>query len=91
MTFREEETENFLKIFNGSSSLIRNFQGCQRLELLRDKNDPRIFFTYSHWNAENDLQNYRHSELFAQVWSRTKVLFAEKPEAWSVSREQIIP
>jgi hypothetical protein len=30
------------------------------------------------------LNAYRNSELFAGVWGRTKVLFAEKAEAWSL-------
>jgi heme-degrading monooxygenase HmoA len=84
MTFQPDEVTNFLKIFNSSKQLIRNMEGCKHLELLNDINTSNIFFTYSHWQTENDLNNYRHSELFENVWGKTKVLFAAKAEAWSV-------
>ena len=44
------------------------------------------FFTYSYWDSENDLNNYRKSELFNEVWTFTKKLFNAKPEAWSVEK-----
>lgn len=86
MTFREGSQEEFLEIFDGSSGFIRNFPGCKHLELLRDINDHRIFFTYSYWNTADDLENYRKSELFKGVWKKTSALFAEKAVAWSVDR-----
>jgi heme-degrading monooxygenase HmoA len=65
---------------------IRNAEGNRLLELYQDKNDPRIFFTYSYWETEEDLENYRRSELFYDVWTFTKKLFNAKPEAWSVDK-----
>lgn len=88
MTFHPEKTESFQEIFSSSKSLIRNMPGCSHLELLRDVNNPCIFFTYSFWNSEADLDNYRNSEVFANVWAKTKVLFNAKPEAWSVNQEE---
>ena len=61
-------------------------EGCTHLELLNDTNTSNIFFTYSHWQTENDLNKYRKSELFKNVWGKTKVLFAAKPEVWSVKK-----
>lgn len=84
MTFKPGETANFLKIFSENKSKIKGRPGCTKLELYRDKADPNIFFTYSFWNSESDLENYRNSELFKSVWARTKALFNDKPEAWSV-------
>jgi heme-degrading monooxygenase HmoA len=40
--------------------------------------------TYSHWTGEEALDNYRHSELFRVTWAKTKQLFADRPEAWSL-------
>jgi len=56
------------------------------LELYQDKNNPELFFTYSYWETEIDLENYRNSELFYDVWQFTKQLFNAKPEAWSVNK-----
>ena len=50
-----------------------------------------MFFTYSYWNSENDLNEYRNSELFAKVWAETKPMFAEKAQAWSVACKVELP
>jgi quinol monooxygenase YgiN len=84
MSFKPSEIEKFLENFNASKQKIRNFEGCNRLELLRDKNNSNIFFTYSYWESEAHLENYRNSELFKTVWATTKKLFNNKPQAWSV-------
>ena len=84
MTFREESTDEFQAIFEASKDKIRAMAGCQYLELLRDINNPNIFMTHSHWDSEIDLNNYRNSELFRTTWAKTKILFAEKPLAFSV-------
>ena len=76
----------FLENFEQQKDSIRNFEGCQFLELYRDKHNTNIFFTYSYWRSENDLENYRHSDLFKGVWAKTKPLFNAKPEAWSVDK-----
>ncbi len=87
MTFVPEKVEEFLKIFHDSKQLIRNMPGCNHLELLNDIQSENIFFTYSYWDSENDLNNYRNSDVFNKVWSQTKILFEAKPEAWSVEQK----
>ena len=86
MHFRPEGPEEFLKIFEKAYPLISTFPGCSHLELWRDKNDPAIFFTKSHWDHPDALEDYRNSELFKTTWAATKALFAEKAEAWSVEK-----
>ncbi|PQV45481.1 quinol monooxygenase YgiN [Jejuia pallidilutea] len=86
MSFETNNIKTFLSIFESSKTHIRGFKGCKFLELYRDKNNPNIFFTYSYWDSEDDLENYRHSELFKGVWAKTKALFNAKPEAWSVDK-----
>ncbi|MBI9042660.1 putative quinol monooxygenase [Lutibacter sp.] len=86
MTFDATKIEQFLENFNENKTKIRNFEGCRLLELYKDKNEPTIFFTYSYWDSEKHLNNYRNSELFKAVWAKTKILFSDKPEAWSVDK-----
>lgn len=90
LTFKESEVETFLKIFENKKKRIRNFSGCLHLELWRDANQPNVFFTYSFWESEADLNKYRYSELFQETWKNTKVLFSGKPEAWSVEMIETI-
>jgi heme-degrading monooxygenase HmoA len=84
MTFQEDKTNAFLKIFNESKHKIRAMTGCQYLELMHDINQGNIYMTHSHWTSEIDLNNYRNSELFKEIWTKTKVLFTDKPIAFSV-------
>ena len=86
MTFVPEKVGDFLKIFHESAPQIRNFQGCNHLELYRDHEEPNVLFTYSYWESKASLENYRKSQLFSDTWARTKALFSKKAEAWSVAR-----
>ncbi|MCK6691825.1 MAG: antibiotic biosynthesis monooxygenase [Thermoanaerobaculia bacterium] len=85
MTFRPEAVQTFLDdVFEESKNRIRAFPGCRHMELLRSVQAPEVLFTLSYWNGEEDLEAYRRSELFRSTWEKTKVLFAEKAEAWTV-------
>jgi len=85
LTFKEEKVDTFLENFEKNKLKIRNFAGCHHLELWRDTRQPNIFFTYSYWENEESLNTYRHSELFKNVWRKTKILFSDKPQAWSIN------
>jgi len=87
MTFQEGKEKDFLKIFQENENKIKNFEGCTHLELLRDVNQSNVFFTYSYWKSEEDLKKYRDSELFEKVWAKTSLLFSEKAEAWSLTKQ----
>lgn len=91
MSFEAVRIKEFLENFNNNKEKIRAFEGCKHLKLLRDKNNPSIFFTYSYWETEAHLEAYRNSELFKLVWKKTKVLFNNKPEAWSVDTVESLP
>ena len=84
MEFREDEIPAFLANFEVVKDKIRSFPGCLFLELYRDRKDTNIFFTYSRWEQESDLENYRRSALFNEVWAETKPKFSNKAHAWSV-------
>ncbi len=83
MTFKEERAGDFEELLKTIRPKIRNFPGCLHLDILRDLRRPHIFFSYSRWEGEEDLENYRQSEFFAQTWPRVSKWFSERPEAWS--------
>jgi quinol monooxygenase YgiN len=83
MTFRPEAVPDFLAIFRSNKDKIRAFAGCQHLELLHDLDQPAVFITHSHWASAEALENYRQSALFQQTWAATKLLFADRPLAFS--------
>ena len=86
LSFHPENIPIFLENFELVKNQIRNFPGNRLLELYQDKSVKTIFFTYSYWETEQDLENYRNSELFFEIWTDTKKLFNNKPEAWSVEK-----
>ncbi len=86
MSFKPENISDFIEVFKTNWNKIKNQEGCEHVELLQDELNPNIFFTYSLWQSEEHLNKYRDSELFKIVWSKTKILFNDKPEAWSLKQ-----
>jgi len=84
LELQEEQVASFISNFEKIKSKIKNFPGCTHLSLLRDKDDPSTFFTYSKWKREEDLEHYRASVFFKVVWTTTKPMFRNKAQAWSV-------
>lgn len=85
MDFQVEHIPAFLDSFEKVKAQIRAFSGCELLELYQDRNNPNLFFTYSRWQTEAHLEQYRNSALFQKVWGQTKPLFRSPAEAWSVN------
>lgn len=83
----KEAADRFEALFSERRSRISSQPGCSHLELWQDAHEPLVFFTYSHWESEADLDRYRFSAFFKETWGLTKALFgAEKAQAWSVTR-----
>ena len=89
MTFQQDKIGDFTALFEERKATIRSFPGCSHVELWQDTRHENIFFTYSHWASEAHLDHYRFSEFFKDTWGRTKALFAEKPQAWSVAQRSV--
>lgn len=83
LTFQEDKLEDFQNIWKESKSKIINMNGCHFVEMMQSKSPSNVCFTYSIWDDEDRLNEYRHSEVFKATWAKTKVLFADKPQAWT--------
>lgn len=83
LEFTPENIAPFKHLFKENQAYISSFPGCLGVKLLQHKQEKHIFFTYSYWESEEALANYRQSELFQSVWAKTKILFGGKPYAWS--------
>ncbi len=85
MTFRPETVEQFRReVFEPTKAAIRAFPGCRHMELGQNAALPTMLFTLSIWDDAAALEAYRQSDLFKNTWAKTKALFAEKAEAWSL-------
>ena len=85
LKFQQEYVNEFKNFAKEIEAIIKSHEGCLSLEILQDISDETIFFTYSKWNSEEDLNNYRNSDFFKNIWPKTKKWFAGKPYAWSVN------
>ena len=84
LTIAPEHSATFKKNFHKNKELILAQLGCRHVEMLTDVKYPNIHFTYSKWEDESDLNNYRKTELFKGIWVTVKPMFCAMPEAWSV-------
>ncbi len=86
MKFKNSGVAEFKEIFNESAPKIRVFAGCHGVNLFCACDDPTTLFTISTWESPEALELYRNSALFKGTWSRTKRLFEEKAQAWSLDQ-----
>ena len=84
MEFQPDKVADFLPFFDTVKQDIASFEGCLGMKLMQDQANSSIIFTYSHWENQEALDNYRKSELFGSVWPMVKPWFHSKPEAWSL-------
>ncbi|MDB4161258.1 antibiotic biosynthesis monooxygenase [Bacteroidia bacterium] len=85
MTFKPEETANFLDYFETIKDDIASAPGIVSLRIYQDTNNSNVVFTHSKWLSDSYLDAYRASEIFGKVWPKTKALFDDKPMAWSLT------
>ena len=86
MKFGDENRKDFVQIFKETAPIIKDFSGCISVELVQDVKDINQLFTISEWESEEALEQYRNSYFFSITWKKTKLLFAEKAIAWSLSK-----
>ena len=84
LSIKPGSIQEFKNLFYESQKLIRSFDGCTKVELMKDIHNDSVFFTLSFWKSEEDLEAYRQSYLFKSIWSKVKPLFSEKAGAWSL-------
>lgn len=84
LSFHLENVPKFMDIFDYSKDKIKAFEGNTHLEVYRDHDFENVMYTLSKWSSHESLENYRKSELFKSTWAKTKVLFNDKPMAFSL-------
>jgi quinol monooxygenase YgiN len=90
LSFQPSGVSEFLELFEKHKKAISSSPGCLKLSLLRDPSAEGVFFTYSLWENEDRLDDYRTSDLFKEVWPKTKALFSAAPQAWSLEDTGVI-
>ena len=89
LTFQPIYVSTFLEGFVHLKPKILAMPGCQHLRLWQSTSSPHVLFTYSIWDGEEQLSEYRQSEFFRNTWAQTKKWFSEPAEAWSLDEPLI--
>jgi quinol monooxygenase YgiN len=84
LEFQKSHLQEFLNHFEQVKWSVASFPGCQGMKLIQDIENPCLIMTYSIWENEEALENYRLSPLFKSIWPTIKPWFSTKPEAWSL-------
>lgn len=84
LSFEPSKLDDFYQVFEASKLQIAAFNGCIGLQLMQDATEKNVLYTLSFWENEACLNKYRFSELFKTTWAQTKILFNNKPQAFSL-------
>ena len=84
MEINESDIDSYMALVQSVLDRIKNFKGCQSVNIFNDKDVPNRFFSYSTWESEEHLDAYRDSELFKITWSELKTFFKSPAQAWTV-------
>jgi hypothetical protein len=89
MQFRPDAVAEFDALFTAYSDRIAAAAGCAAVACMPDADGTAGRTTLSVWRSAEDLENYRQSALFRDVWSKTKPGFSAPPEAWSLAADSV--
>ena len=82
LSFKQSYCFEFEQNFPQFKSIVQNQKGCQEVSLKKDLSS-NTYFTISLWEREEDLNKYRNSLGFKNIWTELKAHFSEKAEAWT--------
>jgi len=87
LTFKPEHITDFETYYETIRTKVAGQPGCNGVTFLKEQNNTGVFFTYSKWDSEVDLNNYRGTEVFGQIWPTVKNWFGAKAEAWTLEEK----
>ena len=91
LTFSPETVDAFDALYTLFEPRIQARPGCHMVRAMKVPGDPYQRATLSFWETQEDLDAYRKSTLFGEVWPATKALFAVPPEAQSYELDGDVP
>ncbi len=78
--------DELAELYKNGAKVVRSWPGSLKLELFQDADDPYTLVTISHWESEEALQDYRHSDYFRGFWPKVRASLRN-----SASAETLIP
>ena len=85
LSIKKNHINDFAAFAEKIKTTIQGFDGCNELKILQNNYNPEIFMTYSIWDNEAALNEYRKSDFFRNIWPKAKLWFSAKPKAETYS------
>lgn len=76
--------EEFTEYINKAKDEFDKFEGCEQIEILKDKIGNNVYFIYTIWKSNKHLNKFRKSEFNKKFWNTIVDLSQNRPQVWSV-------
>ncbi len=76
-----EKFDELAELYERGAKVVRSWPGALKLELFHDSEEPYTLVTISHWESEEALQDYRHSEYFRGFWPKVRATLRGRASA----------
>ncbi|NOZ46012.1 MAG: antibiotic biosynthesis monooxygenase [Chlorobi bacterium] len=86
MSIKKDKVADFIKYFEIFNEKIKKFDGCEHHDFLEDKNAQNIFFTYTTWKTERQIERYRRSETHRLHKEKMQEFYNKEDTAWTVEK-----
>lgn len=87
LELQKEKVQDFVQLFKENKEKIASSAGCHHLEMCTDAKYPHVIYTFSKWDSEDSLNNYRKSDFFSILWPQITALFSGKPQVFSLIQQ----
>lgn len=84
MNVDEEKRDAFELFMKNLREEKLKLAGCLHFDYFHEKNNKNIFYSYTIWESEKYLKQYKKTDLFIEVVSTLKKLCTEEPKAWTI-------
>ncbi len=84
---KPEDVDAFRLLLRQFMPRVLSAPGCLSLRIVGDVDKPTSFYTISAWRSVEDLDAYRNSPLFGDIWPRVRGMLRER--AWASTCEDI--
>ncbi len=58
--------------------------GCLHFDFFNERQNPNIFYSYTIWEHEKFLKQYKKTDLFKEVVQTLRELCIDEPQAWTI-------
>lgn len=86
MSVKKDKVKDFVRYFEKYNEEIKIFDGCEHHDFLEDKNDASVFFTYTTWKSERQIERYRRSETHRLHKQKLQEFYEKDDSAWTVEK-----